>query len=297
MRPNTIIASKGDSHADRPHTHHHRRRSLLLAHAPASAALAVVGRRRRRGARRPRTRGRADARVLRQLQDHRGGLRRRASRRARRGQGARLVAASRRRERRPRHGDHGRTDDRAAPRHPHRGRLQTAGLRPRTRKRLLPFVPAKAGTQGRHGSRLWIPACAGMNGTEYVPPSKVHPMLQWLAQFPPAPIVNGFLDTYRAKLAAANAQGAQAVEVARAALLAEIEARKSANAVILAEQGRWYTAIVRPLLAAPVVIYLWKVIVWDIVLGLGTTDPIGGHVPHWAACIVPPYLPRPPLPH
>src|SRR5262245_55820501 len=66
------------------------------------------------------------------------------------------------------------------------------------------------------------------------------PMLQWLAQFLTAPIINGFLDAYKAKLAAANAQGAQAVEVARSALLAEIEARKSANAVILAEQGRWY---------------------------------------------------------
>ena len=99
-------------------------------------------------------------------------------------------------------------------------------------------------------------------------------MLQWLAQFLTAPIVNGFLNAYKAKLAAANAQGAQAVEVARAALIAEIEARKSANAVILAEQGRWYTAIIRPLLAAPVVIYLWKVIVWDMVLGLGTTDRV-----------------------
>src|SRR5207245_2637233 len=63
-------------------------------------------------------------------------------------------------------------------------------------------------------------------------------MLQWLAQFLTAPIVNGFLNAYKAKLAAANAQGAQAVEVARAALLTEIEARKSANAVILAELDR-----------------------------------------------------------
>ena len=43
-------------------------------------------------------------------------------------------------------------------------------------------------------------------------------MLQWLAQFLTAPIVNGFLDAYKAKLAAANAQGAQAAELARAAL-------------------------------------------------------------------------------
>ena len=60
--------------------------------------------------------------------------------------------------------------------------------------------------------------------------------------------------------------------MARAALIAEIEARKSANAIIIAEQGRWYTAIIRPLLALPVIIYLWKVIVWDKVLGLGSTD-------------------------
>src|SRR5262249_7463082 len=37
---------------------------------------------------------------------------------------AKVLSASRRRQRRPRHGDHGRGDDPAAPRHPHRGRLQ-----------------------------------------------------------------------------------------------------------------------------------------------------------------------------
>jgi hypothetical protein len=62
------------------------------------------------------------------------------------------------------------------------------------------------------------------------------------------------------------------------------EARKSANAVIIAEQGRWCTAMIWPLLALPVIIYLWKVIVWDKVLGLGTTDAIGGDVGVWAAC-------------
>ena len=115
-------------------------------------------------------------------------------------------------------------------------------------------------------------------------------MLQWLAQFLTAPIVNGFLDAYKARLAAANAQGAQAVEVARAALMAEIEARKSANAVILAEQGRWYTAIIRPLLALPVVIFMWKVIVWDKVLGLGSTDALVGDVATWSGAIVTTYV-------
>src|SRR5262249_26902178 len=155
------------------------------------------------------------------------------------------------------HGDHGRGDDPAAPRHPHRRRLQATGLASAHSRVNQPEPSTRITTEGP-------------------------PMLQWLAQFLTAPIINGFLNAHKAKLAAANAQGAQAVEVARTALMAEIEARKSANAVILAEEGRWYTAIIRPLLAAPVVIYLWKVIVWDIVLGLGTTDPIGGDVAEWA---------------
>ncbi len=115
-------------------------------------------------------------------------------------------------------------------------------------------------------------------------------MLQWLASFLTAPIINGFLDAYKAKLDAKNNAGAQAVEVTRAALIAEIEARKSANAVLIAEQGRWYTAIIRPLLALPVIVYLWKVIVWDIVLGLGSTDPIAGDVGVWAGYIVTTYV-------
>src|SRR5262249_18883700 len=129
-----------------------------------------------------------------------------------------------------------------------------------------------------------------MSGTEYASPPKDYPMLQWLAPFLTAPIINGFLDAYKAKFAAANAHGAQAAEVARAALLAAIEAGRNAHAVILAAPGRWDTATTRPLLAAPVVIYLWKVIVWDIVLSLGTTDPIGGDGAEWAGWIVTAYV-------
>jgi hypothetical protein len=55
--------------------------------------------------------------------------------------------------------------------------------------------------------------------------------------------------------------------LAAQAIAAEIAARKGADALILAEQGRWYTAIIRPLLALPIIIYLWKVIVWDKVPG------------------------------
>jgi hypothetical protein len=115
-------------------------------------------------------------------------------------------------------------------------------------------------------------------------------MLQWLAQFLTAPIIGGFIEAYKAKLAADNTQDRTAADLAAKAIAAEIEAHKSANAVIIAEQGRWYTATIRPLLALPVIIYLWKVIVWDKVLGWGTTDAIAGDVGVWAGTIVTTYV-------
>jgi hypothetical protein len=112
----------------------------------------------------------------------------------------------------------------------------------------------------------------------------------WLASLIGGPILKGLLDAYRAKLDAANARDRLAADLAAKEIEAGIDARRQANALIIAEQGRWYTAIIRPLLAAPVIIYLWKVIVWDKVLGLGTTDPLGGAVAEWAGLIVTTYV-------
>jgi hypothetical protein len=54
-------------------------------------------------------------------------------------------------------------------------------------------------------------------------------------------------------------------------VIRQLEARQ---AVLLAEQGRWYTAWIRPMLALPVVILVWKLLVYDTALGLGVTpDP------------------------
>jgi hypothetical protein len=94
----------------------------------------------------------------------------------------------------------------------------------------------------------------------------------------------------QAKLDAANTQDRIAADLAAKEIEAEIYARKEASAIIIAEQGRWYTAIIRPLLAFPLIIYLWKVVVWDKVLGLGTTDPITGMVADWIGMIVTAYV-------
>jgi len=111
-------------------------------------------------------------------------------------------------------------------------------------------------------------------------------MLQWLASLITAPVVHGVIEAYKAKLSAQNSEGQMAADLAAKAIAAEIEARKSADALIMAEQGRWYTAIIRPLLALPVVVFMWKVIVWDKVLGLGSTDGLQGFAATTANLVV-----------
>jgi len=104
------------------------------------------------------------------------------------------------------------------------------------------------------------------------------------------PAVNGLINAYKAKLDAANARDRIAADLAAKEIEAEIEARKQASAINIAEQGSWYTAIIRPLLALPVIIYFWKVIVWDKVLGLGSADPTTGMIADWTGMIVTAYV-------
>lgn len=54
----------------------------------------------------------------------------------------------------------------------------------------------------------------------------------------------------------------------------QIEQLKARQAVLIAEQGSWLTSWIRPAIAAPFVIYLWKIIVIDKVLKIGVTDPL-----------------------
>ena len=115
-------------------------------------------------------------------------------------------------------------------------------------------------------------------------------MLAWLASLIGGPIVNGLIEGYKAKLDAANTHERIAADLAAKDIEGEIAARQQASAIIIAEQGRWYTAIIRPLLALPIIIYFWKVIVWDKVMGLGATDPLTGMVSDWAGTIIAAYV-------
>lgn len=98
--------------------------------------------------------------------------------------------------------------------------------------------------------------------------------MNWLIQILGLPILNSLVAAYKHTLDAGNTKDAKATELAMAEIQGEIAARSAAKEIIIAEQGHWYTAIIRPLFALPFVVFIWKVVVIDKVFGLGVTDPI-----------------------
>jgi len=74
-------------------------------------------------------------------------------------------------------------------------------------------------------------------------------------------------EAYKLKLLAKNDKDKLDAEV----YIKNLEAKQ---AILLAEQGHWMTRWIRPAFAAPFVIYNSKILVWDKVLGFGTTDAL-----------------------
>ena len=114
--------------------------------------------------------------------------------------------------------------------------------------------------------------------------------LEWLGNLLGGPFARAAVDAYRAKLAAENTSEKIAADLAARELAVEQRERELANAMVLAEQGRWHTAVPRPLFAIAFIIYVWKVVVWDKVLGLGTIDALTGDVSQWATIVLTAYF-------
>jgi hypothetical protein len=115
-------------------------------------------------------------------------------------------------------------------------------------------------------------------------------VLSWLGNLLGGPFAKAALDAYRAKLAAENTSEKIAADLAVREMLLEQRERELASEIVIAEQGRWYTALPRPLFAFAFIIYVWKVVVWDKVLGLGTTEPLSGEVSQWALIVLTAYF-------
>jgi hypothetical protein len=115
-------------------------------------------------------------------------------------------------------------------------------------------------------------------------------VLGWLGNLLGGPFAKAALEAYRAKLTAENTSEKIAADLAVREMSVEQRERELATEVLVAEQGRWYTALPRPLFAFAFIIYVWKVVVWDKVLGLGTTDGLSGDVSQWDMIVLTAYF-------
>jgi len=104
------------------------------------------------------------------------------------------------------------------------------------------------------------------------------------------PFAKAALDAYRAKLSSENTSEKIAADLAARELAVEQRERDLAAKLVIAEQGRWYTALPRPLFAFAFIVYVWKVVVWDKVFGFGSTDPLSGDGAHWATIVLTAYF-------
>ena len=111
-------------------------------------------------------------------------------------------------------------------------------------------------------------------------------MMGMIFGFLGGPLLGNLLGAYKARLENASGQDKMAVELAIKEIEAEIEARRNANAIIIAEQGRWWTALPRAIVQWSFALFVAKVVVWDKVLGWGSTDPLNGDVASWAGMLM-----------
>jgi hypothetical protein len=96
-------------------------------------------------------------------------------------------------------------------------------------------------------------------------------ILSWLSGGAIDAIGKQLIHAYEIKVSAKNDQ--QRIEADKR--IAELSAQQ---AVLIAEQGNWLTRWIRPAFALPFVIYINKVIVWDMVLGWGSTPPLSSQM-------------------
>jgi hypothetical protein len=111
-------------------------------------------------------------------------------------------------------------------------------------------------------------------------------MMSWLASLLASPILNTLSDGWRAYLNARLQGDAQAADLAKATIAAETEARKRAVEMMVAEQGTWFTRMPRAIVQWSFALFVAKCVIWDNLLQLGNTDPLGGQVGEWAGWVM-----------
>lgn len=107
-----------------------------------------------------------------------------------------------------------------------------------------------------------------------------------LANLIGGPVVTGLINAYKAKLEAGNTSDRIAADLAARELQVEERERELAVQQNIADEGRWWTAMPRAIACWSFALYIAKCVVWDKILGWGTTDPLAGDLQVWAGWLM-----------
>lgn len=107
---------------------------------------------------------------------------------------------------------------------------------------------------------------------------------KWFAGFVTGPVFDDLLKGYQAKLAAGNTSEKISADLAGRELQVQQREIEVQTQYKIAELGRWWEP--DKLMGYCVAIYFGKLLVFDKVMGLGTTDPLGGFAATTANLIV-----------
>ena len=98
----------------------------------------------------------------------------------------------------------------------------------------------------------------------------------WMAilSFLGGPVIKGLINAYQAKLKAGNVESRIAADLAATEIAAQVSETNAITQYRIAELGHWYEP--DKLMGYCVAAYFFKLLIFDKVFGLGTTDPLAG---------------------
>ncbi|WP_347952035.1 hypothetical protein [Bradyrhizobium sp. CER78] len=98
------------------------------------------------------------------------------------------------------------------------------------------------------------------------------------------PVVKGLIDTYQAKLKAGNIDSKIAADLAASEIAAQTAEIQAKNHLKIAEIGHPWEP--EKLAFYVTLVFFAKCVIWDKVLGLGTTPQLAGDISTWAGMIM-----------
>ena len=113
-------------------------------------------------------------------------------------------------------------------------------------------------------------------------------LAKWLVGFVTGPVFDDLLKGYQAKLAAGNTSESIAADLAAKELAVQQRELELQTQLRIAEIGHPFEP--DRLMGYCVAVYFFKLLIWDKVLGLGTTDALAGFASTTANLIVASYF-------